>query len=254
VRFSVEVTVPHALRWFFGCFLVLCSGCGISAERSATAPAARAVAGAPAPPPPADAASPEPGTPAPTAERTTVATTEQPGLLLIYQANVALAVYEVDKGLDAVEALTRGAGGYLVSRGGNAIVVRVPTSHFDGSLKQVLALGEVLERELHVEDVTAKVRDLEVRLKNAEAVRKRLVELLAGTAKTADALAVERELARVTDDLERMKAELKRFQELVAYSTLTVRFEAPHAEALDRRFKLPFPWLEELGLSHLLSL
>jgi hypothetical protein len=141
-----------------------------------------------------------------------------------------------------------------VSRSGNAVVVRVPASHFDGSLKQVLALGEVLERELHVEDVTAKVRDLEVRLQNAEAVRKRLVELLAGAAKTADALAVERELGRVTEDVERMKAELKRFHELVAYSTLTVRFEAPHAEALDRRFKLPFPWLEELGLSHLLSL
>jgi len=163
-------------------------------------------------------------------------------------------VYEVDQGLDAVEALTRQAGGYLVSRSGNAIVVRVPASHFDGSLKQVLALGEVLEREIQVEDVTAKVRDLEVRLQNAEAVRKRLVELLAGASKTADALAVERELARVTEDLERMKAELKRFRELVAYSTLTVRFEAPHAEALDRRFKLPFPWLEELGLSHLLSL
>lgn len=248
--------MPHALHWFFGCFLVLCSGCGFTAEHSATAPIAPAVAGAPAPPPPAEAAPAEPETPAAAtiAEPTSMAVPEQPGLLLTYQANLALAVYEVDKGLDAVEALTRGAGGYLVSRSGNAIVVRVPASHFDGSLKQVLALGEVLERELHVEDVTAKVRDLEVRLKNAEAVRKRLIELLAGAAKTADALAVERELARVTEDIERMKADLKRFHELVAYSTLTVRFEAPHAEALDRRFKLPFPWLEELGLSHLLSL
>lgn len=246
--------MPHAFRRFFGCFLVLCSACGAASERSVAAPAARAVAGAPAPPPPADAAPAEPETPAAVAELTSVTAPEQQGLLLTYQANLALAVYEVDKGLDAVEELTRQAGGYLVSRNGNAIVVRVPASHFDGSLKQVLALGEVLERQLQVEDVTAKVRDLDARLQNAEAVRKRLTELLAGASKTADALAVERELARVSEDIERMKAELKRFHELVAFSTLTVRFEAPHAEALDRRFKLPFPWLENLGLSRLLSL
>lgn len=246
--------MPHAFCRLFACFLVLCSGCGMSADHSATAPVAAAVAGAPAPPPPVEPAPAEPEAAAPAAELTSATAPERPGLLLTYQANLALAVYEVDKGLDAVEKLTRDAGGYLVSRGGNAIVVRVPASHFDGSLKQVLALGEVLERELRVEDVTAKVRDLEARLQNAEAVRKRLIELLAGASKTADALAVERELARVAEDIERMKAELKRFRELVAYSTLTVRFEAPHAEALDRRFKLPFPWLENLGLSHLLAL
>jgi hypothetical protein len=246
--------MPHALRWFFGCSLLLCSGCGVAAERSATAPAVHAVAGALAPPPPAEAAPAEPEGSGAVAELTSVTTPERQGLLLTYQANLALAVYEVSQGLDAVEDLARKAGGYIVSRGGNAIIVRVPASQFDGSLKQVLSLGEVLERELHVDDVTAKVRDLEARLQNAEAVRKRLVELLAGASKTADALAVERELGRVTEDVERMKAELKRFRELVAYSTLTVRFEAPHAEALDRRFKLPFPWLEELGLSHLLSL
>jgi hypothetical protein len=248
--------VPHSFRWFFGYLLILCSGCGLGADQSTKSPPAPLTAGAPAAPPPAEAAPAEPEAPAAAsaAAATTVAASDHPGLLLTYQANLALAVYEVDKGLDAVEKLTRDAGGYLVSRSGNAIVVRVPASHFDGSLKQVLALGDVLERELHVEDVTAKVRDLEVRLQNAQAVRKRLVELLAGASKTVDALAVERELARVTEDVERMKADLKRFSELVAYSTLTVRFEAPHAEALDRRFKLPFPWLQELGLSRLLSL
>src|SRR5262249_2231111 len=141
-----------------------------------------------------------------------------------------------------------------VSRDGSTIVVRIPAASFDANLSQILALGEVLRRELHAEDVTGKVRDLEARLKNAEAVRQRLTELLSSAGKTEEALAVERELARVTDELERMKAELKRLRELVAYSTVTVRFEAPHAEALDRRFTLPFPWLEELGLSRLLKL
>ena len=212
-----------------------------------TAPAADASPQAP----PAEAPS-EPRAEA--ASFTGLAASDRPGPLLIYEANLVLAVYEVERSLDTVQAAAERAGGYLVSRNGNVIVVRVPVTGFDASLKQVLGLGDVLQRELHVEDVTAKVRDLEARLKNAEAVRQRLVELLAGAKKTDEALAVERELGRVTEELERMQAELKRVRELVAYSTLTVRFEAPHAEALDRRFKLPFPWLEELGLSRLLSL
>lgn len=183
-----------------------------------------------------------------------VAATSQPSPLLIYQAKLALAVYEVDLSLDAVEALAKQAGGYLVRRMATSIVVRVPAAGFDGTLKTILGMGDVLQRELEVEDVTAKVRDLEARLANAEAVRKRLAELLAGANKTEEALAVERELSRVSEEIEQMKSQLKLLSELVAYSTITVRFEAPQAENLDRRFKLPFPWLDELGLSNLLSL
>jgi hypothetical protein len=183
-----------------------------------------------------------------------VGSNEGVGPLLIYQAKLALAVFEVDKSLDAVEELAKKAGGYLVQRHSTTIVVRIPAKGFDGTLKTILKMGDVLERDLEVEDVTAKVRDLEARLMNAEAVRKRLVELLNGANKTEDALSVERELARVTENIEQMKAQLKLLSELVTYSTITVRFEAPQAENLDKRFKLPFPWLDELGLSNLLSL
>ena len=253
--------MPYRSRWLLGFFLLLCSACGGATELRATAPSASTVAGEPAPAPPAEESS-EPAQDAPAAVATPTSTTGSPGTpapdrtgpLLTYQATLVLAVYEVDQGLDAVEAMARSAGGYLVSRSGNAIVVRLPATAFDANLQQILALGDVLQRDLQVEDVTAKVRDLEARLQNAEAVRRRLTELLSGAVKTEDALAVERELARVTESIERMKADLKRIRELVAYSTVTVRFEAPHAEALDRRFKLPFPWLNQLGLSHLLSL
>ena len=72
---------------------------------------------------------------------TGVAATTKPGPLLIYEAKLALAVYEVDKSLDAVEALAKQAGGYLVQRHATSIVVRVPAAGFDGSLKTILKMG-----------------------------------------------------------------------------------------------------------------
>ena len=174
--------------------------------------------------------------------------------LLIYEATLALAVYEVGASLDRVEEMAKAAGGYLVQRNSTSIVVRVPAGNFDSSLRALLGLGDVLQRDVRVEDVTAKVLDMQARLKNAEAVRVRFTELLSNAKKVEEALAVERELARVTEDIERMKGQLKLWSELIAFSTISVRFSAPQAENLDRRFRLPFPWLDNLGLSNLLRL
>jgi len=39
-----------------------------------------------------------------------------------------------------------------------------------------------------------------------------------------------------------------------AYSTVTVTFEARRTEQVEPLTRLPFPWLSQLGLGHLLSL
>ena len=117
-----------------------------------------------------------------------------------------------------------------------------------------MKLGDVLHREVTVEDVTAQYRDLAIRLKNAEAVRDRLAELLKKAQAVKDALEVERELARVTDDIERMKGRLKLLHELVQFSTITIQFQAQSVDHVNSTVKLPFPWLGNLGLSKLLSL
>ncbi len=189
----------------------------------------------------------------PAADSTAPASTESHAPLLIYKADIALASFDVEKGLDAVEAMAKKAGGYLVMRSSSQIVVRVPAAAFDASLKAVLELGDVLRRDLSVDDVTEQFRDLEIRLKNAEAVRVRLEQLLAGAKNTEEALKVEKELGRVTEEVERLKGKLRRLRELIAFSTITVAFSRPAVETINNKFRLPFPWLQELGLSRLLT-
>jgi hypothetical protein len=176
------------------------------------------------------------------------------GPLLIYKADVALAVFEVNKGLDAVEKIARDAQGYLVSRRDDTIVIRVPAAGFDGSLQAVLQLGDVLKRNLEVEDVTAQMNDLTTRLKNAEAMRARLEQLLTTAKTTEEALKVEEQLGRVTGTIESLKGQIRLMSELVSFSTITVTFRPTVTEKVNSKFKLPFRWLEELGLSRLMSL
>jgi hypothetical protein len=179
---------------------------------------------------------------------------ETRGPLLVYSATVTLAVFGVGSALDAVEQLARARQGYLVRRSDTSIVVRVPAGGFHDALAGVGKLGDELHREVSAEDVTEQYADLEIRLRNAEVVRQRLEVLLAKAANVEDALAVERELSRVTQSIEQLKGKLKLLGELVRFSTITVNFQARGVERVNARTPLPFGWLKDLGLSHLLSL
>ncbi len=174
--------------------------------------------------------------------------------LLIYRADLTMAVFETKKSLDRTEKIAENAGGYLVRRDDRSITVRVPAGKFQGALAAMMKLGDVLHRNVSVEDVTAQYRDLQIRLKNAEAVRDRLAALLKQAKSVKDALEVERELARVTDEIERMKGKLKLLHELVQFSTITIQFSARSVDHVNSTVRLPFPWLQNLGLGKLLRL
>ena len=56
---------------------------------------------------------------------------EQIKSLLIYTANLTLAVYQVEKGVAAVEKIGHDSGGYLSLRDDHAVTIRVPRDRFD---------------------------------------------------------------------------------------------------------------------------
>ncbi len=226
-----------AVSWMGGCSPAM-------ATRLAPPPAV------PATPPPAPPVKPAPDD----AAKADLRGEASRALMLVYQANLTLGVFETNKSMDAVEKLAVEAGGYLVSRSGRDITVRVPSAKFQDTLGGVAKVGDVLDQSVNVRDVTAEYFDLEVRIRNAEAMRTQLEQLLARASKVEDALAVEKELERVAGELERLKGQLRLWRELVQFSTIAVSFRPVATERLDNKFRLPFGWLEELGLGRLLSL
>ncbi len=174
--------------------------------------------------------------------------------LLVYTANVRVRVQEVPKAIDAVEKLAKERGGYLVLRQDNQITVRVPSAKFDDALDELAKLGEVVHRNVSIEDVTDLYFDLQIRMKNLEVVKKRLEELLEKAKTVEESLAVQRQIERVTIELERLRGKLKLIAELVMFSTITVVFEPKSTEQIDSKVRLPFPWMDRLGLGELLRL
>lgn len=174
--------------------------------------------------------------------------------LIVYTARVTMAVHQVEPGLDAVERVAREVGGYLAQRTDAEITIRVPRARFDEALRRVQQSGDVVHRDVSAEDVTDQYVEIETRLRNARAIRDRLEQLLA-RASVKEAVEIEKELGRVTGDIEAMEGKLKVLKDKIAYSTITAAFEARGAGAVrDVPQRLPFPWLSDLGLPRLLNL
>ncbi|AUX29508.1 MULTISPECIES: DUF4349 domain-containing protein [Sorangium] len=223
--------------------------------------------GAPGPAQPAATSRPAPTSPAPQpgaapaaagpqgAQQGAAEASAAPAPLLVYTAQVAMAVFEVGASLGKVEELARDLGGFLARRDDRAITIRVPAARFDEALRRLEGLGDVLQRNVVAEDVTEEFLDLGVRIRNARAVRDRLEKLLERAAKVEESIQLERELARVTSELERLEGRLKFLRDRVAFSTLTVSFQPRSTETITPSGpRLPIDWLNELGLSRLLNL
>jgi hypothetical protein len=183
----------------------------------------------------------------------TVSDTPHSAAMLIYTANLSLAVFQVEPQLDAVERIARESGGYLSARQDDAITIRVPRDHFEPALARIEKLGDVTHRDIKAQDVTDEFVDLQARLKNAYAVRDRLDDLMA-KAPVKEALEIEKELGRVTEDIERLEGRLKLLRDQIAFSTITVTFSPQEQQKVQESSLLaPFPWLRELGLHSLLN-
>jgi hypothetical protein len=208
----------------------------------------------PAPPQQPPAAQPQAVPPgAPVAKGDPTREPAQTRDLVIYTARFSMAVYQVDQGLSAVEKIARDNGGYLGQKKDREITIRIPRGRFEPTLIAIDKIGDVLHRDIQAQDVTDEHVDLEIRIKNARAMQKRLSDLLV-KASVKDALEIEKELHRVTEELERLEGRMKVLKDKVAFSTITVAFEPRGASIQTARVRLPFPWLGGLNLPSLLSL
>ena len=132
----------------------------------------------------------------------------------------------------AVESVVAAAGGFLdrlTATGDPSSVralrgtLRIPSDRLGEVSERLRQLGQVVEDTQQSEDVSEQLVDLDARLASARTTERRLVELLRSrTGTLSDVLAVERELARVRIDVERLDAETANIGRRVSYATVII--------------------------------
>jgi hypothetical protein len=159
--------------------------------------------------------------------------------MIIRNGAVVVQVDSLERAIDAVRALATSVGGFL----GNVSMqtgerqvrsatmeLKVPAARFDNVMTGMPVFGKVEHSSATAEDVGEEFVDISARVANAKRLESRLVSLLATrTGKLEDVLAVERELARVRQEIERYEGRIRYLNTRVATSTIvaTLHEKAP---------------------------
>jgi hypothetical protein len=150
--------------------------------------------------------------------------------MVIRNGSVAILVDSIEPAIERVRAIATRYGGYVGGVGISAgehqvrsatLELKIPSARFDSAMGGMPALGKVEHSSVSAEDVGEEFVDISARVANAKRLEERLITLLATkTGKLEDVLRVERELARVREEIERHEGRIRYLTTRVAMSTI----------------------------------
>jgi hypothetical protein len=167
----------------------------------------------------------------------TAGTADVASSMVIRAGYASVEVDSLDPAVTALRLAAERVGGYV----GNANVVagrdqhrtavlevKVPAARFDDLIAGLRPLGRVESVNVSAQDVGEEYVDVTARIANARRLEERLIDLLANrTGKLQDVLNVERELARVREEIERHEGRLRYLRSRTSLSTLSVSLHEP---------------------------
>jgi hypothetical protein len=108
-------------------------------------------------------------------------------------------------------------------------ILRIPKGKFDSFILDIGNLGSITDQQLSIEDINAVYFDTEAHLKSLTIQEERLIELLKKTGELKDIITLENELSRVRYEIENLTGSLKKWDNLVEFSTLNIQISEVHA-------------------------
>ena len=160
---------------------------------------------------------------------------------IIRDATLTVEVDEPSKALPRLASLAEARGGFVVSTesrqqtggdGGRAyeiitVQMRVPAAQFDAALAEIRAAGRVTSEKISGKDVTEEYIDLEARLRTQRALEAQLLEIMKQSHSVSDAMSVQREIANVRTEIERVEGRRRFIENQASLSTVNVTLTPP---------------------------
>src|SRR5947207_2088890 len=106
--------------------------------------------------------------------------------------------------------------------------VRVPAAQFNQVMDEIRAVGaRVIQEKVTGQDVTEEFMDLEARIKNQKALELQFLEIMKRAGKVDDALSVQRQLAEVRTEIEKLEGRRRFLENQSSLSTINVTLQPP---------------------------
>jgi hypothetical protein len=157
--------------------------------------------------------------------------------MLIRTGTAMVEVDSLEQGLAQVRALAQRLGGIVgntsITSGAEerrqaTVELRIPSASFDRAVGGLSPIGRVEQVNVSAEDVGEEYTDVSARVANARRLEARLLDLLENrTGRLEEVLNLERELARVREEIERYEGRLRFLRTRASVSVLTVTLHEP---------------------------
>jgi hypothetical protein len=157
--------------------------------------------------------------------------------MVIRTGQAFIEVEKVDPAVLKIRQLAAQFGGYITNSsvtGGRdqirqaTLELKIPAPKYEEAVGSLSTIGKVETVSSNAQDVGEEFVDVTARVNNARRLEDRLIALLANrTGKLDEVLRVERELARVREEIERYEGRLRYLTSRVALSTLTITVHEP---------------------------
>lgn len=154
---------------------------------------------------------------------------------LIWRGQVGIGVPHFAPLLEKLRPYLRERGGYIARSDDHShaetaflsLEIRIPAGEFHALVVWLRGRGKIRYERLWSQDITSEYVDLAARLRTQRNLESRLLRILQEkTAELKDLLAVERELARVREGIERHESQQRTWDHLIAFSTLSLHVDA----------------------------
>jgi hypothetical protein len=159
--------------------------------------------------------------------------------MIIRTGTANVQVDSLERGIAQVRALAARVGGIIgntsISGGTDqerhaSIELRVPSRNFEAALTGLNPIGRVQNVNVTAQDVGEEYADVTARVANARRLESRLLDLLdRRTGRLEEILNLEREVARVREEIERYEGRLRYLRTRASISTLTITLHEPNA-------------------------
>ena len=157
--------------------------------------------------------------------------------LIVRTGQASIEVDSLETSMAELRRIVQRAGGFVadasIQSGRNQIrsatlELKVPAPRFDDLTEGLKPLGRLQFVNVGAEDVSEEFVDLTARVTNARRMEERLMDILkTRTGKLQEVLSVEREIARVREEIERMEGRVRFLKTNAQLSTLSVNLYEP---------------------------
>ncbi|HEY7167981.1 MAG TPA: DUF4349 domain-containing protein, partial [Candidatus Binatia bacterium] len=161
------------------------------------------------------------------------------GPMVVRTANLSVETNEFAAARPKIDRLVQQTRGYIdrltVADAGTGrrltATLRVPSDQLDFALNELKTLGRLITETLNSSDVTSQYVDVAARLANARNTEQRLLGLLRDRAgNLSEVVTMEREIATVRENIERMEAQQKDLNNRVQFASIVLELAEEYHE------------------------